>query len=368
MLAMQSNRYETGQPADWSEGDWNGDLLFDSTDFVVAFQGAKYRTGAYAETTEQPQHQLETLSDADDASVTLYYLEESGDLIVVAGAGFKLTSFHIRSASGRLRAARVENPFDVATESDWFLLVPTGTSVIEYPAALPPGLTREDLTADLLVSGSLDRRGPLGGVGLGDADDPTGYPLSGLLPSGKPPEPSDEPQPNPPIEGLAMGDANADGYLDEADLIHALKSGHYETGAAADWEAGDWSGDGLFNSTDLVALHTTDLYRTGAYRDDAGEPEHQLRPVVGATDAADVTIHYEPSTGDVSVVSHIGRMTSIHIRSSTGPRFSTLSFSPLFTVSEPDELFFLVVEGRDAVRFTGFCLRTCPTRTHSAAC
>lgn len=38
-------KYETGQQANWSEGDWTGDLLFDSGDLVAAFQSNGYEVG-----------------------------------------------------------------------------------------------------------------------------------------------------------------------------------------------------------------------------------------------------------------------------------------------------------------------------------
>lgn len=38
-------KYETGQPATWTEGDWNGDKVFGSSDFVTAFQGQGYESG-----------------------------------------------------------------------------------------------------------------------------------------------------------------------------------------------------------------------------------------------------------------------------------------------------------------------------------
>ena len=38
-------KYETGQPANWSEGDWNGDGEFSSSDFVAAFSGGGYELG-----------------------------------------------------------------------------------------------------------------------------------------------------------------------------------------------------------------------------------------------------------------------------------------------------------------------------------
>lgn len=38
-------KYETGDPATWAEGDWDGDQLFTTGDFVTAFQGSGYEQG-----------------------------------------------------------------------------------------------------------------------------------------------------------------------------------------------------------------------------------------------------------------------------------------------------------------------------------
>ena len=37
--------YETGQLATWSQGDWDGDKVFGSGDFVVAFTDGGYELG-----------------------------------------------------------------------------------------------------------------------------------------------------------------------------------------------------------------------------------------------------------------------------------------------------------------------------------
>ena len=36
---------ETGEIAGWADGDWNGDSLFDSSDFVFAFADGGYEQG-----------------------------------------------------------------------------------------------------------------------------------------------------------------------------------------------------------------------------------------------------------------------------------------------------------------------------------
>ncbi len=43
---FQFGRYETNQPALWSEGDWNTDGYFDTSDLVLAFQSGGYVLGA----------------------------------------------------------------------------------------------------------------------------------------------------------------------------------------------------------------------------------------------------------------------------------------------------------------------------------
>ena len=42
VLALQSGKYMTGQPAEFSEGDWNSDGSFDRLDVVFALQSGSY--------------------------------------------------------------------------------------------------------------------------------------------------------------------------------------------------------------------------------------------------------------------------------------------------------------------------------------
>jgi hypothetical protein len=35
---LQAGKYATGEPADWSEGNWNGDEVFDQKDLIIALQ------------------------------------------------------------------------------------------------------------------------------------------------------------------------------------------------------------------------------------------------------------------------------------------------------------------------------------------
>lgn len=45
MVVFTSGKYETGATAGWSEGDWNGDMLFESGDMVTAFTAGSYELG-----------------------------------------------------------------------------------------------------------------------------------------------------------------------------------------------------------------------------------------------------------------------------------------------------------------------------------
>ena len=54
---FQSARFETGEPADWTEGDWTGDMRFDTSDLIAAFQDAGYETGPRAiAVVPEPSH------------------------------------------------------------------------------------------------------------------------------------------------------------------------------------------------------------------------------------------------------------------------------------------------------------------------
>ena len=60
LAVLLSNKYLSGQPATWGEGDWDGapggtpndppegDGFFDQLDVVAALSGGKYLTGPYA--------------------------------------------------------------------------------------------------------------------------------------------------------------------------------------------------------------------------------------------------------------------------------------------------------------------------------
>ena len=163
VFVMKAGKFDTGQPATWAEGDWSGDGLFTTQDFVRAFQVGAFRLGAYNENAEEPVNELTSLETNGNQDVTLYYDSESGNLTVVSNTLTKMTSIQVESARGQFsESTDLEGIFDVSTDSTQFLLDPQGEVVFHWNAVLPGGLSLEQVAADIKIDGSL-----LGGGGLG---------------------------------------------------------------------------------------------------------------------------------------------------------------------------------------------------------
>ena len=52
---LASGKYETQQYASWSEGDWNGDGVFDTGDFVTALTDGGYELGPKHDVAPVPE-------------------------------------------------------------------------------------------------------------------------------------------------------------------------------------------------------------------------------------------------------------------------------------------------------------------------
>ena len=50
-----AGKYETDAAAGWSEGDWNGNGVFDSSDFVIAFEDGGYEQGPRTDAVAVPE-------------------------------------------------------------------------------------------------------------------------------------------------------------------------------------------------------------------------------------------------------------------------------------------------------------------------
>ena len=170
---VQAEKYLTGLPATWGEGDWNGapggspgnppagDGLFNQLDIVAALDGGVYLTGAYA---------VEQGGAEGDEQTSLVYDAGSGELRVDAPASRNLTSINITSAGSMFTGDRPDalvDAFDNFAPDNIFKATFGGSfGDISFGAVLPIGLSEADVAADLTVIGSLDGGGELGSVDL----------------------------------------------------------------------------------------------------------------------------------------------------------------------------------------------------------
>ena len=67
------------------------------------------------------------------------------------------------------------------------------------------------------------------------------------------------------LKGTWVGDADLDGLFDSQDFVTVFVAGKYETGAAANWDEGDWNADLLFDSGDFVVAFVDGGYEGGAF-------------------------------------------------------------------------------------------------------
>jgi hypothetical protein len=188
---QQANKYLSGQPATWGEGDWNGapggspgnpptgDGLFNQFDIIAAQQGAAYLTGSYA--AIQPNGQ------SGDGQTSVIYDPSTGELQVDAPSGVELTSINIDSAGGIFTSSAAENlggSFDNDVDNNIFKATFGGSfGSISFGNVAQAGLSEEFVLGDLSVIGSLAGGGDLGNVDLVYVPEPStfGLLLLGLL-------------------------------------------------------------------------------------------------------------------------------------------------------------------------------------------
>jgi hypothetical protein len=280
IVAAQAAKFATGQPASWSEGDWNGapggspqspptgDGRFDQRDLDAALATGRYRLGQYRPTSDPPIDQLEPPGiERARRDVVVTYNWSTGEVTLSTSNG-ALTSMHLVSQQGRFSQPQTAfaGPFDVATATDLFQLDFSGELIMDLGAILPRELPWESLLDDLRINGSRLGGGGLGPVRLDclgcavdinalqtailsestdlrfdldrnhrvDADD-VGRLINELL-------------------DTEYGDANLDGQFTTQDLVDVFRIGEYEDGIAGNstWSDGDWDTDGEFTSHDLV--------------------------------------------------------------------------------------------------------------------
>ncbi len=127
-----------------------------------------------------------------DAQTSLVYNPSTGQLSVDPPTGGALTSINIDSAGGRIQIANVDRTqfagsFDNVSASNLFKAT-FGSSfgAVSFGNALPSGLSRDAVIADLTSVGSLQGGGGLGNVDLVYVPEPStmamlGFGLVGLL-------------------------------------------------------------------------------------------------------------------------------------------------------------------------------------------
>ncbi|MFC1757230.1 dockerin type I domain-containing protein [Planctomycetota bacterium] len=108
-----------------------------------------------------------------------------------------------------------------------------------------PGLTLEELAADLLVDGS---RGRAFGGGF---ETITVRSIRNLPAENHVDTPSCREN---LLNGVLPGDANRDGVFNSQDLASVFQFAEYEDGISGNsvWTEGDWNCDGEFDSSDLI--------------------------------------------------------------------------------------------------------------------
>ena len=205
ILAFKAGKFETSEPANWAEGDWNGapggtagdppagDGIFDSSDFVVAFVGQTYLTGPYSDGAGPAQNELAPVTPDADNAVEIFYESLTGNLRIESDS--PLSTFHLFSQEGVFLGpddpltndARHHNLFglfDNYTNHGFFKLDPGGFSSLEFTSdfgmgvIIQPGLSDEFLSNDLRADGAFITGGGIGEVSFNCIDCVGGDPAS----------------------------------------------------------------------------------------------------------------------------------------------------------------------------------------------
>ena len=180
-----ANKYLSGTPATWGEGDWNGapggkqgsppggDGEFNQLDIIAALNAGVYLTGPYAA--------LQPSGGQGDAQTSLVYDAGTGELSVDAPAGKELTSINVTSADNLFigdQPAVLDGAFDNFARDNIFKATFGGSfGSISFGNVLDAGIAEDKLLADLSAVGSLAGGGDLGNVDLVYIPEPSGVAL-----------------------------------------------------------------------------------------------------------------------------------------------------------------------------------------------
>ena len=340
-VALAGNKYLTGQPATWGEGDWNGapggcpenpppgNGLFDQVDIIAASPNPNDSCPLYRPSLRRRQIYQASLFHtlAGTMARPRYGTRRTrAECRLKAPPGEEFASLSVTSTGDDLVGEVPESlrgPVDLYHNSfrrfglyDYCDADPNPTVVfksgfygsfasLEFTAK--PGLSIDYLRNEWFVAGGFP-----GGDALGDVN---------LI----------------YVEDLQPGDANHDFSFDQLDIVQVLQAGKYLSGQPATWGDGDWNGgpggypgeppagDGLFDQLDIVAALQTGAYLSGAYA--------AIKPG-GVRGDEQTSVVYDPATGEIGWdVAPGRRLTSILISSAarifTGNRPTCLGSSAL---------------------------------------
>lgn len=175
IFAHKAGKFEGVGPATWAEGDWNGapggqpgsppqgDGVFNSADYVAAFQSGTYRLGAYATPASQPIDARQRLIRGHAGDIVVSYNASNGEILVDT-KGISLSTFQLRSRSNIFASNQdvVLLLFDTNEATNQFRLSPSGLPALRFLAS--PGLSQDQLLSELTVDGSRIAGGGLGTV------------------------------------------------------------------------------------------------------------------------------------------------------------------------------------------------------------
>jgi hypothetical protein len=118
-----------------------------------------------------------------DDIISLVYDPSNGNLSVDA-AGKQWSTLEILSPSGMFTGTATPGlvlpPFDVFSPTKYFLLKTTGLGDTDLGNVLAPGLSADQLAAELTVNGSVLPSGGLGNVDLSVVPEPSSFIMIGL--------------------------------------------------------------------------------------------------------------------------------------------------------------------------------------------
>ena len=160
---VSAQKFLSGEPATWGEGDWNGapggspgsppagDGKFENRDVIAALAAGKWLTGPYAARAPSPSTHDLSFSIGYDAGTGRTWIETPDDA--------ELTSIDLRSNSGILGHGEpqfLDGVFDNASPHNIFKATFGGSfSDVDFGSVAEPGLAEAFVLRDLSATASL---------------------------------------------------------------------------------------------------------------------------------------------------------------------------------------------------------------------